>query len=58
MDKNALLVQKIAMMIDSWNESNVDAVVDLFAEDAVLFDEDAGEVVSGKNGKSKNQLSF
>ena len=52
METMALLKQKIAMMVDSWNESNVDAVINLFTEDAVLFDEDAGEIVSGKNGKS------
>jgi hypothetical protein len=35
-----LLFEKTTMMMKSWNDGNVEAVVDFFAEDAMLYDEE------------------
>jgi ketosteroid isomerase-like protein len=49
-DMQSLLQMKGAM-ITAWNEGVVNNVADFYSEDAVLFDDDGGQMVSGKNGK-------
>jgi ketosteroid isomerase-like protein len=48
----ALLDETTTLLIKAWNENNVNKVIIFYLEDAVLFDDDAGQIVSGKNGSN------
>ncbi len=51
LEKIHLLFETIALMLISWNKGNAEEVSNNYAEDAVLFDNQDGLRVEGKDGK-------